>query len=78
MNNDTDARLRRAEAIDAARDAIAEAEAEGLPAPSIFLHAARAAAALVGDNEGGIIAGRLLGLLDSDNMPTRRAEDLDG
>lgn len=70
--NATDDRLRRAEAIDAARDAIRKAEAEGLPRPSVFLAAARAAAALVGDNEGGIIAGKLLGLVDDDDMPRSR------
>ena len=64
--------MRRAHAIDAARDAIHEAEAEGQPRPVVFLRAARAAAALVGDNEGGLIAARLLGLVDDDDMPTNR------
>lgn len=71
-NNDIDARQRRAEAIDAARAARDEAEAEGLPVTSVFLRAARAAAALVGDNEAGLIAGGLLGLVDDDGNPTRK------
>lgn len=68
-------RLRLAHAIDAARDAIAQAEAEGQDRLAAFLRAARAAAALVGDNEGGIIAGRLLGLVGDDNMPMNRGDE---
>lgn len=59
-------RMATARAVDAARDAIREAEAEGQPRTTVFLRAARAAAAIVGDNEGGIIAARLLGLLPGD------------
>jgi len=72
---DTFERLRRARAIDAARDAIAQVEAEGQDRLAAFLRAARAAAALVGDNEGGIIAGRLLGLLDADGKPITRGDE---
>ena len=61
-------------AVSAARRAIAQGKAEGLPLPSVFLAAAHAAAAIVSDNEAGIIAGRLLGLLDENNMPTNRSD----
>lgn len=67
--------MRRVHAIDAARAAIEQAEAEGKDRLAAFLAAARAAAALVGDNEGGIIAGRLLGLLDENNIPTERHDE---
>lgn len=68
--SDVDDRMRTAAAIDAARDAIHQAEAEGQPRTTVFLRAARAAAAIVGDNEGGLIAARLLGMVDDDDMPT--------
>ncbi|MBX7250232.1 MAG: hypothetical protein K1X35_14455 [Caulobacteraceae bacterium] len=67
-------KIRRAHAIDAARDAIRKAEAEGQPRPVVFLRAARAASTIVGDNEGGLIAARLLGLVDDQGMPTKPGE----
>ena len=72
---DTFERLRRARAIDAARDAIAQVEAEGQDRLAAFLRAARAAAALVGDNEGGIIAGKLLGLVVDDGPMPQRGDE---
>ena len=68
-------KMRLATAIDAARDAIAQVEAEGQDRLAAFLRAARAAAALVGDNEGGIIAGKLLGLVVDDGPMPQRGDE---
>ena len=68
----TDEQERRAQAIDAARDARDLAESQGQDSIQTFLAAWRAAAALVDENTAGIIAARMLSMLDENNSPTRR------
>ena len=59
MNNER----RRALAIDLARYCIQQAQGEGLPRPSVFLRALKAANVWLDDeNEAGKLAGELLGV----------------
>lgn len=66
--NAEDAKMRKAAAIDAAREALRLGEAEGVERPQLFLRAARAALQFVDEREAGLIAARLVGALSDEEM----------